>query len=108
MGRGSLSNWPLSSSVRQVRMGIGPCSGECYISSCVFLVGIMLAVSCVIRVVASVKTSAAVKMKTRMEVNMTTAIKAICVVAGTALLGRSGDMFPTLQGNAWIGAALAV
>jgi hypothetical protein len=40
------------------------------------------------------------KTKVIMEVNMTLAIKMICVVAGTALLGRSGDMFPTLQGNA--------
>ena len=73
-----------------------------------FPVGIVLAVSSSIRIVASVITSAAVKIRMRMEVNVTTAIQAICVVAGTALLGRSGDMFPTLQGNAWIGAALAV
>ena len=87
---------------------IGPCLGERYTSLCVFLVGIMLAVSFVIRVAASVKANAVVMMKTRMEGNMMTAVQVICVVAGTALLGRSGDMFPILQGNARGGVALTV
>ncbi len=39
---------------------------------------------------------------------MKTAINAMCVVAGTALLGRSGDMFPTLQGKVRVGVTLAI
>ena len=57
---------------------------------------------------ARAKASVVVKIRARMEVNMKTAINAMCVVAGTALLGRSGDMFPTLQGKARVGVALAV
>lgn len=85
-----------------------PCLGEFCIGTCGFLVGIILAVSCIVRTVARVKASVVVKMRTMMEVNMKTAINTMCVVAGTALLGRSGDMFPTLQGKARVGVTLTV
>ena len=68
----------------------------------------MLAVSIVVQLVAHAKARVIVRVSTRMEINMKTTIYSICVAAGTALLGRSGDMFPTLQGNACTNLTLAV
>ena len=60
-----------------------------------------MTVSRVIQMVANANANVVVKMKAKMEVNMKTTInKLICVVAGTALPGRSGDIVPTLQGKA--------
>ena len=66
-------------------------------------------VSCVVHMVANAKANVVVKMKASTELNMKTAIKTMCVVAGTALPGRSGDRFPTLQGKsiAWCSSRLS-
>ena len=90
------------------RLRTGPCLGGCSIDALAFPAGIMLAVSCILRIAATVKASVAIKLKTRMEYNMTTIIQMMCVVAATALLGRSVDMFPKLQGDARIAVALSV
>ena len=44
--------------------------------------------------------SVAMRMMTKLEVNMKTAIKMMCVVAGTALLGWLANMFSMLQESA--------
>ena len=82
--------------------------GGLRIDWCVFLVGIMPTVSWMIAVALNVKAVLTAEMKARVEVNVTKIISLICVVAGTALLGRSGDVFPILQGSARIGASPAV
>ncbi|MBF0475627.1 MAG: hypothetical protein HQK59_07285 [Deltaproteobacteria bacterium] len=87
---------------------ICPYIGEFCIDTCDFLVGLMLTGSCIIQMMAHAKASVVVKMRTKMEVNMETTINVMCVVAGIALLGRSGDMFPILQGKARVGMIIAV
>ena len=47
-------------------------------------------------------------VKTRMEVSMKTTIKVMCVVAGTALLGWSGDIVSILQENTHTEGAFTV
>lgn len=62
---------------------------------CVFLVRVMLTASMWFKMAISIAIFAA----TRMEFNMKTIIKSlICVVVGTALLGRSGGMFQSYKG----------
>ena len=77
-------------------------------SGCDFLVGIVLATSFLLRLVIRAKASFNMKIEAKMEANMKTAIKRICVVAGTALLGWSGDMFLNYRGKALIDLELNV
>ena len=46
---------------------------------------------------ANVSAIIALNVKAKMEVDMKTIVKAICVVGGAALLGRSGDITSHLQ-----------
>ena len=89
-------------------LGLGSYLGGPCIDWCVFLIWIMSTVSPVISVVLNVRAVLMVEMKARMEANMMKIISLMCVVAGTALLGRSGDVFPMLQGSARIDVGPAV
>ncbi len=73
---------------------------------CRILVGIMWAVSLWLKMVVRAQARIILGVKARMEVDMKAIINLVCVVAGTALLGRSGDVFPTLQGKARVGLGL--
>ena len=63
-----------------------PLIGEYFNGMRGFLVEEMLTISLVFIISAKAKVDAVLNMK--MEVNMKTAIQVICVLAGTALLGR--------------------
>lgn len=79
-----------------------PYLGAFIINPVGFLGGIVLAILLRFCLTIRIKSFLVSQTFLKMEVNMKKFISLICVTAGAALLGWSGDTFPKLQGNIWI------